>query len=517
MMMRLVLLAALVLLFSLATRGQDPADLEVPTEVDTAAASEGLEGGGALANEVPCSCDCCNTVNRLPSETVTVTQDNGEKKTLTLKCVPPPPGMENDVCPAKCTPSDADMVLTASKENMDYTRYCMYKCKPVAETPGTMCTRLSTEEIKGTFAMDGNGNANAPVYFPESTSGTAWGGLSTGGSSKEKAEEAMKAAETEAKANSMKAEAKYDIREVISQRLRSEAAADVARAAAQEAAAKEDEMKTKSVAADVAKVQTALATFAGAGQTAEVATAAAAKETEENLAAIRRDVAEANAITQTVAKEAKALAQMEIKKQAGPAAKQEADATVYMAAWDKPEVWPKVLSTKVADLYLKQMVGATFRASEYEGYAKGLLGQAAGTRGKAKGLAPQMNQYFAAGDKIAAKTIKNEIEGLISKANGLEANAAKYWKVADDTQKSIHEYQTAGLKAAAYVGWEFKAYYTPPPSLLQTGVSDMPVPAWTAAPLGFVPPPPAKPVKPVASGASFLQQEVQDGLKPWGA
>merc|ERR1719375_195606 len=87
-----------------------------------------------------------------------------------------------------------------------------------------------------------------------------------------------------------------------------------------------------------------------------------------------------------------------------------------------------------SDKYLKQMSKAVWRASEYNSYARGLIGQ--------------------------------------SKA--LEAKAKKFWGIADAAQKSIEEWQNAGLQAAAYKGWEYHKYFTPPPSLQQTALRHRP-------------------------------------------
>merc|ERR1719456_1046543 len=103
-------------------------------------------------------------------------------------------------------------------------------------------------------------------------------------------------------------------------------------------------------------------------------------------------------------------------------------------------------------LYLSPMVGAIWRASEYEGYAKGILGQASGAQGKAKALMKQANMYRATGDQFEAKVMEEEVKGLIAQSHSLEAEAEAEWKKADNIQHSVAEWQQAAVLAAGQSG-----------------------------------------------------------------
>merc|ERR1719439_295334 len=94
---------------------------------------------------------------------------------LTFKCGAAAPDMQTETCPASCSPSSADTVLTSAEESMDYSRYCQYKCKPSSETVGSSCIRLDALDTAKTFELDGNGDANSNIYAPAETGGTTWG------------------------------------------------------------------------------------------------------------------------------------------------------------------------------------------------------------------------------------------------------------------------------------------------------------------------------------------------------
>lgn len=406
-----------------------------------------------------CSCDCCSVAERLPDEQVKFA--NGE--TLSMTCIPPPANQGTDMCPStECKASNADAVLTASVETMDYQRFCAYKCKPSTMTPGTLCIRLPALEAAQTVDESGNGNADVNIFAPVIKGKQGWGQDDGGGAAAASSAESDEA--KAAKAKEVAEHVEYDRRKIISEKYRAEAGADMARAAAAEARAKADAYSAMRNNEKVQRVQAALAITQNTGSQTEVEAATHASSSAEEAATVSADVAEARALAATVVTEAKAMAVAEIKKQAAAAAKQEAEADAYLWAWDKPKNWGKVLGAREADKYLKEMVTATQRVSEYEGYAKGLLGKAKAMQGKIMALSPEANQYEAQGDHMGAAVIRHEIDGLMSGWKGLEAEANKYWRIADDTRKTIPDWNLAASKAAARKNWEFGITFTPPPS-----------------------------------------------------
>lgn len=406
----------------------------------------------------PCSCDCCSVAKRLPDEQVKFS-DGTE---LSYTCIPPPANEGTDTCPGtQCAASNSDAVLTASVETMDYQRFCAYKCKPSTISIGTLCIRLPAAEAVKTVDESGNGNSDVNIFAPAINEAQSWGQDGGGVSSASSAEEEAKKAE---QAKEVSEHVEYDRRKIMEERFRAEAGADMSRASAAEARTKADAYSAMMNTERAERVQQAMTQTQDTGSQTEVESATHANSAEEAAAAVAAAEAEGKGLAAMVVQQAKTMAVAEIKKQAAAAAKQEAEADAYSWAWDKPKNWGKVLAARSADQYLKEMVAATQRVSEYEGYAKGLLGKAAGMQGKIMKLAPEANQYEAQGEHLGAATIRHEIDGLMGGWKAMEAEANKYWKIADDTRKTIPEWNLAATKAAARANWEFAITFTPPPA-----------------------------------------------------
>lgn len=417
------------------------------------------EGAPDVTN--PCSCDCCLVAERKPSEIAKTPSG----VTLTRKCVSPPPAYQTESCPAACIPNGADIVLTASVKVMDYGRFCTYKCKPLTKIPGTTCEALQSSEIAQVFSMDGNGNADTDAFIPRDTSMSGFpgtgGGVALGPGSGGGGGAGTKGTDT--KTSEHKEDIKYDYRKVISNRIRAEAAANIARAAAEEAYTKASREATEHNAKTVAKATTAIGASDGAAGAAQAAAAQQALNAGIASATARSALLEGRSAANAAAKEAKALARQEVYKAVQADAKVEAEADMFRYGWDKPPNWPKVVAQQNAMLYLSPMVGAIWRASEYEGYAKGILGQASGAQGKAKALMKQANMYRATGDQFEAKVLEEEVQGLIKKSHALEDQAQAEWSKANRVQQSVAEWQQGAVLAAGHGGWAWAQYFSPPP------------------------------------------------------
>lgn len=407
----------------------------------------------------PCSCDCCLVAERGPNEVATLA-DGTE---LTRKCVAPPVEFDTQTCGTSCHPSESELVMTSVHENMDMQRFCMFLCRPATKTVGTVCNRMAAKDIASSFNMDGNGNADTKAFMPLVNEEEAWGA----GPSNAALESAHNAnAANEKKADDLstnKEKVSYDIRKVISARMRAEAAGNIARAAAAESSTKANREKTSHQRNKVDRVLTALQESAGAAGTSTVEAAQLAADAAVDATDARAALTQARALAKNIAKQTEALAKAEIKKAVKEAAIAEGDADAFRYGWDKPPNWGKVVAQTMAEPYLKAMVGATWRASEYEGYAKGILGQAKAAQAKAKAIHYQANQYAAVGDGMKAKMMDEEVKGLISKSHNLEAQAEGEWKRADNIQRSVAEWQQGALLAAGHAGWAWSNYFTPPP------------------------------------------------------
>jgi len=412
------------------------------------------------ADMQPCSCDCCMVAERPKNEEVVF----ADGTVLDKKCVPPGNDISTGLCPATCKASNADAVLTAAVETMDTSRFCSYKCKPSVMTVGSICIRLTAKEVAQTVNVDGNGNADARIMVGEQDADAGQGLAEGGGGAPKKAKAAAAAPADDG--GDQSARVRWDLRKVIAQRLRAEAGADMARAAATEQRVHSDKYVVTKDTDMALYVQKVLTPVAGKGQEAQVATESEAKTASEEAALAQTHLLEAEADSQSVVAETKKLVKAEIMKEAKAAAKQEAEADAYMQAWDKPDNWGKTLAQKAAAPYLTEMVNAITRTSEYDGFSRGLLAQAKSAQSQAQGLILHANQMKAQGDLLGSATEEKKVKLLISKAKGLEEEANKFWKIADDTRKTIPEWQMGGNMAAARAAWEFKVSFTPPPESL---------------------------------------------------
>merc|ERR1719428_1513287 len=103
--------------------------------------------------------------------------------------------------------------------------------------PGTTCEGLLSKDIASTFSMDGNGNADTDAFIPRDNSFDGFpstdGGVALGSGSGGDGGAGSKGTHTATKEH--KEDIKYDYRKVITQRIRAEAASNIARAVAAEA------------------------------------------------------------------------------------------------------------------------------------------------------------------------------------------------------------------------------------------------------------------------------------------
>jgi len=400
----------------------------------------------------PCSCDCCQVMPRQPDEIVQLANN----VTLEHKCAPPE--VKTDLCPDQCEASNADVTLRSSVAEMDYMRYCAYKCKPVTVTPGSSCVRLNFQEISQAAEESGNGNSDAPFLVMKSNAKSTWE-TATEQAAVKVLQEAKKAKQV----SDMNQEVVWDMRNLISQRLRAEAGSAMARGSAAAARTQANEHAAERVATLAARVTSAVQPRGAEVEGATVGVAAEAEAAIASGAKSQLILKKAQAEASNLIADAKRLAVAEVKKQAAVAARQEAKAYATIQGWDKPSNWGKALAVRASEPYMQAMVSAVTRVSEYEGFARNLLGQAKGSQAKAQTLSAHANLMGAHGDKLGAATEWNQVKQLISKSEALQSQAQRFWLIADNTRKTIPEWQGAGAMAASRNAFEFEHSFTPSP------------------------------------------------------
>eukprot|EP00747_Dinoflagellata_sp_TGD_P163733 gnl/TRDRNA2_/TRDRNA2_182735_c0_seq1.p1 gnl/TRDRNA2_/TRDRNA2_182735_c0~~gnl/TRDRNA2_/TRDRNA2_182735_c0_seq1.p1 ORF type:complete len:501 (+),score=83.50 gnl/TRDRNA2_/TRDRNA2_182735_c0_seq1:83-1504(+) len=409
----------------------------------------------------PCSCDCCQVEERLPDEVVQLAND----VSLRYKCSrtgDPSDGMFTTRCPEACQMGNNPSIIATAKGHIqvDYPRFCRYKCKPTLPSVGSQCRRLNITETEMLIEPTRNGKGDAPFFAAVNGS-------------------------TEEEKNSLNLDTnmglaldgdghlldvgarkmKWDLRKLIAGRYRAEAGAEMTSMLAGGQFVRTYKHEVEEATGLTKRVSDAISDAEPEIDGSMIQTDQRASAAEESEVAAEKSLSEAQLTTGDAKEEAAEVAKEAIEQNVDvqKLVDDEAQADVKRYGWDKPDFWPKVLAVKAADPYMTQMVTAIQRASEYESYAKTLLSQARNAQTEATGLNSQANVKAASGDSSGAHAEFEQVKALIGRSKKLELEAQKFWKVASDTQQTIPEWQSAGMSAATYTAWMYSQSFTPPP------------------------------------------------------
>merc|ERR1719408_655678 len=296
------------------------------------------------------------------------------------------------MCPNSCRASNADhtLNLNSAVTDVDYARFCPFYCKPSSPMLGSTCTRLTAEEMHAVSTPDGNGKA---TMFEPLTSASNSTEDDSGGfgelSPEAAAAKREKAAKDAAAAAELDQQVIWDMRKLVAERMRAETGGSMSREAASQAHIQSNAFAAERAATLSKRVQQAIQPFEATLGESLGQTRVEAEGAEESAQRAEVVEKEAEREAENVVEDTRKLAVQEIEKQAEPAAKRLAEAEVILHAWDKPEGYSKVLGNRAAAPYLKEMVNAVQRVSEYDGMAKGLVAQAQGAQAQAAALATQ--------------------------------------------------------------------------------------------------------------------------------
>jgi len=433
----------------------------------------------AMQTGTPCSCDCCQVQKMLPMQFVP--QPSGEKITSQCWKASSDMGAGSDavdegggICPAQCQLGSDNKILTSPKGQIDYNRYCNYNCQPVTDAVGTACIQFGSEHYRDAANSEGgNGKEVYPVPVMGLNSGMEKADpreATSGGPADEAAPGEAEAAapkpaapppspeekaKAEAAAKAAKLQIVYDMRKLISERLRSEAGASVAAGAAAAERVRINEWTAKKNAGLLKKLRTRLAQTAG-----KVEEGVAGVEADTNAAAdaerqTKVALASGRMFATKMVLETRTLADAAIKAAVEPCSAMAARNRAEAKGLDKPEDWVKVVAARAANPYQKAVTDAVSRVAEYKNLADGIMGQAYGAQKQANTLISHVNVLEAHGDVIGATIEKKQVTNLLARAKGLQETARGYWKTADDTRKTIPKWQMAAAQAAAYSAWEY--------------------------------------------------------------
>jgi len=345
----------------------------------------------------------------------------------------------------------------------------------VTDAIGTACTQFDSEYYqKAKAAESGNGVEVYPVPVEGLGSGYGKGGPAVAGAPAPAEEGAATAAAGEAGEPAPPAAAAaaadkpaekppaaaavkivYDMRKLVSERLRSEAGANVASAAAAAERVRINEWTTKKNSDLLKKLRTQNGALVGRVEEGVAGVEANKNEADEAEKKTQKNLVESRMFATQMVKETRDLADDAIKKAVAPCSEKAAQDRAEAKGLDKPKDWVKVVAARAANPYQKAVTGAVLRTSEYKNLADGLMGQAYGAQKEANTLISHVNVLEAHGDLIGATIEKKQVTNLLAKAKGLESQAKANWNIAQSTRETIPKWQMAAAQAAAYASWEY--------------------------------------------------------------
>lgn len=458
-------------------------DSEESTEDQVADAVDGKVIGESMQSQTPCSCDCCQVQKMVPSKFVK--RANGA--TVTSQCLKssgPSDQMalsqdeeshSQDICPTKCQLDKTNGIITTSRGEMDYNRFCHYNCRPLTDAAGTACAPFNKKDYQDAAEQGGNGKE----VFPEPVLGEGSGygsgltgfeaaglaGPGTGpgagapaaapGAPAPPPADPIEKAKAAERAKKEGLQVIYDMRKLVAERLRSEAGASVAAGAAAAERVRINQWATKKDAAEVKKLRVKFDAEAAKLETGVSDTNSAKDKAGEEEDKVKVQLAKSRDLAKTIALTTRKLADEAIKKVAGPCSKQAAKDRAEAKGLDKPPDWVKVVAARAANPYQVAVTAAVQRTDEYKRYADGLMDQAFATQSKANAMIPHVNALEAQGDVLGATIEKKQVTDLLSHAKALQSQAQGYMKTAEKTRSTIPKWQMAAAQAAAFSSWDY--------------------------------------------------------------
>lgn len=389
-----------------------------------------------------CSCDCCEVAQRTPSE-VAIRSDG---QLIRHKCILH--SAEGAHCPLFCTPD-------ATRPSSDYSVFCLHSCRPSSEQAGMSCSLASAPD---TLSMK-----PAPAGMVRSKMRGA--SPSASGQKGQSDQDRFRLAPHEAHkalANSRTSQkpevVRWSMADIVTQRLRAEAGADMAHGAA---VGERVRINQQVVGRNVEKMKRLGEAMASAGTgigenvAVSSSSASAASDSSKKVAILLKA---AKAMFSQELKDTQTQVANLVRQQAAAALQDEAAAYATRMEWEKPKDWNTILANRASVPYLREVALSSQRLSQYQSYANDLVAQAKDLKDQAASEAPQAAAAKAAGDTIDAVTKEDEVNKLLVRAQHLEAEAREYWATAQIIQAAIPQWQQAAGAAAAYASAKHRQY-----------------------------------------------------------
>jgi len=248
----------------------------------------------------------------------------------------------------------------------------------------------------------------------------------------------------------VRAKIQIDMRRLVAERLRAEAGASMSAGAAAGERIRQLVYETQRKARLTKQVSEAVVPLQSNVQDDLIVIFANATRAQKVANDAVSVVARAEHAAQMALRGTRQLTAEQIESIASPDVKAAVAAHAIEMELDKPSNYGRLLSVRAADPYMRAMSVATQRVSEYTNFADKLQDQARSSQWKATELSSHASALAAQGDKIGSQVELKRMRSLLGKSRQLEEEARRYWAIADETQKTIPEWQDAATNAAAY-------------------------------------------------------------------
>lgn len=383
--------------------------------------------GFGASPAIACSCDCCEAAHRLPSEMVAMS--GGQQ--LEYKCVFGS-AQAGGQCPKFC-------FATVVEPSSDYARFCLNSCQPNVATAGMSCS------------SDGGRTAGGLPVGIGSMSGQGAGllGGQAGAMDNEFAPDAGEALER-VPARQGRKDVRWSLRDLITQRLRAEAGADMAHGAA---IGERVRLNQHVVGRNIEKLKRLKEAMAGVETGVDESVAASkssANEAADAAKKVRMLLEAGRAVLAPMLRDTEVQVASLVKEQAAAAVQEEAAAYALRMEWEKPKDWSTMLANRASAPYLRGLADTRARAQQYQAYAQGLVAEANVLQEQASAEEPQVKASKAQRDILGAAAKESDMEQLLGRAQRLKAEARQYWEAAGNIQNSIPLWQASANAASAY-------------------------------------------------------------------
>eukprot|EP00929_Paragymnodinium_shiwhaense_P120187 TRINITY_DN92094_c0_g1_i1.p1 TRINITY_DN92094_c0_g1~~TRINITY_DN92094_c0_g1_i1.p1 ORF type:complete len:504 (-),score=127.01 TRINITY_DN92094_c0_g1_i1:147-1658(-) len=436
--------------------------------------------------QVPCACECCQVIERLPNQYVTKANGEIEKETCSFPVFPEDGEIrlsetaETERCPRECVapevlattttdapgpiktlvPSSQSLLrnTTVQLSGLPYViaeDFCTDACVPIVPDIGTKCQSLS--DVTTTSLLPAS-NLGAPTGMQPEGKDSSFG-FGTEGSS----DSGGPSTEILVTTPKPKGMIDFDLRPLVAGRLRAEAGAVMAHAALSGQHVKAAALSTKLDAGLTEKLQPVAAaaegTLTGLGAGADQSSSAALLSADEATATMKKAEEEAPKLFA----ETRKLAMDAIQKKAAAAADAEATLYAQRKAWDKPPSWGKLVAYRAAEPYGQMAAIAKLRETQYAARAKDLDGQAVAVRASVQEIPAHAAAMEALGDKLGAAAEREKIQVAMQQASDLEREAERSRGVAEEAAASEARWQTASNEAVQKAWDIYQANHPPEP------------------------------------------------------